>query len=126
MSFLEPASAGPSWLLVDSYQPGAFRIGGTVHQGPVIVWPGGVLPWERPPGEAFRPEDFDAVAAIRPAVDVLIVGCGARTLLLPSAIRLHLRGAGIGVDAMATGPACRTYNVLVTEMRRVAAALLPL
>jgi uncharacterized protein len=125
MSFLEAAAAGPSRLLVDSYPAGGFRIGGTLHAGPVIVWPGGVLPWH-PSADGFRSEDFDAVAGIRPEVDVLIVGCGARTRLLPSAIRLHLREAGIGVDAMATGPACRTYNVLVTEMRRVAAALLPL
>jgi uncharacterized protein len=126
MTFLEPAAAAPSWLLVDSYLPGGFRIGGVVRAGPVIVWPNGVTPWAPADDRAFEAADFDAVAAIRPAIDVLIVGCGRRTRLLPSAIRVHLKASGIGVDAMATDAACRTYNVLVTEMRRVAAALLPL
>lgn len=126
MSFLEAASAGGSRLLVDGYGTGGFTVGGLRHDGPIIVWPGGVVPWRPGADGRLDPADFDAVIAIRPAVDVLLVGCGAQGRLLPSAVRQHLKAAGIGVDAMPTGSACRTYNVLVTEMRRVAAALIPL
>src|SRR5690242_10366046 len=66
---------------------------------------------------------FDAVAR-RGDVEILILGTGARMAPVPSAIRLALKRAGIAVEPMDTGAACRTYNVLVAEDRRVAAALL--
>jgi len=58
-------------------------------------------------------------------VEVLLIGCGPRMVLLPSALRRQIREAGIGMDAMDTGAACRTYNVLISEGRRAAAALIP-
>jgi len=58
-------------------------------------------------------------------VDVLFVGTGAETAHLPATLRARLEAAGLGVEAMATPPACRAYNVLLSEGRRIAAALLP-
>ena len=71
-------------------------------------------------------EQFAAVIAAEPAVDVLLIGCGARIAPIPKAVRDGLRKAGIGADTMDTGAACRTYNVLASEGRRVAAALIAL
>ena len=56
---------------------------------------------------------------------VLLLGCGARMVLVPPALREALRAAGVVIEPMDTGGACRTYNVLLAEDRQVAAALLP-
>ena len=58
-------------------------------------------------------------------VSLCLIGCGVRTELLPPGLREALREAGVSVDAMETGAACRTYNMLVGEGRAVAAALIP-
>jgi uncharacterized protein len=58
-------------------------------------------------------------------VEILLLGLGRSTSAVPAALRIALRTAGIALEAMDTGAACRTYNVLVAEDRRVAAALIP-
>jgi len=57
-------------------------------------------------------------------IEILLLGTGARMAPVPAEIRLALRHAGIVVEPMDTGAACRTYNVLIAEDRRAAAALL--
>lgn len=112
--------------VIDSYGPGRFRIAGEDHAGAVIVFPERTLVW---PVGAFADIAIDSLTAVtgaEPPVEVLLIGCGARMQLLPAALREALRSHGIGCDAMETGAACRTYNVLLSESRRVAAALIPL
>ena len=70
-------------------------------------------------------ESFSVIRSAQPAVEILLLGSGPKMGLLPSKLRRELREAGIVVDVMETGAACRTYNVLLSEERRVAAALLP-
>ncbi|MEE8272190.1 MAG: Mth938-like domain-containing protein [Alphaproteobacteria bacterium] len=112
--------------VIDSYQPGGFRVSGVVHDGSILVFPDHTEPWPvAAPGEVT----FDALArvvAADPPIEVLLVGCGRRMAPLPASLRAALREAGLGVDAMDTGAACRTYNVLLSEARRVAAALIAL
>ena len=107
-----------SGLPVDGYGPGFFRIAGQVHQGAVIVLPGGVAGWG---GYA----DTAPLIAAAGALDVLFVGTGAEIAHLPAAFRHAVEAAGIGVEAMASPAACRSYNVLLSEGRRVGLALLP-
>jgi uncharacterized protein len=57
-------------------------------------------------------------------VDLLLIGCGRRMALVPPALRQTVRDGGVVIDSMDTGAACRTYNVLLAEDRRVAAALI--
>ena len=57
-------------------------------------------------------------------VEILLLGCGPRMAPVPRPLRETLRAAGIVIEAMDTGAACRTYNVLMSEGRRVAAALI--
>ena len=71
-------------------------------------------------------ESLDPVKEADPAVEVLLLGVGSKNALVPSTLRKALRVAGIVLDAMDTGAACRTYNVLMAEDRRVAAALIAL
>lgn len=103
---------------VDGYGPGFFRIGGQVHEGGVLVTPSGVAPWG---GYA----DADALLALKGDVDVIFIGTGAEIAHLPADFRTLFDKAGIGVEPMASPAACRTYNVLLSEGRRIAAALLP-
>jgi len=102
---------------VEGYGPGFFRIGGAVIEGPVICHPGGVTPWG-------GLTDEGALMAVAEEVDVLLVGMGGDIAPLPGDLRARLEAAGIGVEVMATGPAARTYNVLLAEGRRIGAALL--
>lgn len=101
----------------DGYGPGFFRVGGTVHQGHLIVWRNGLRSWE---GYG----DAAALLALSAEIDVVLVGTGEQIAFPPADFRSTLEEAGIGVEMMASPAACRTYNVLLAEGRRVAAAVL--
>ncbi len=105
-------------LPVEGYGPGFFRIGGTVHHGAVAVLPTGVVSWG-------GYDDAATLVAAASGIDVLFVGTGAEIAHVPGPFRAVLEEAGLGVEAMASPAACRTYNVLLSEGRRVALALLP-
>ncbi len=110
--------------VIESYGEGRFRISGELHAGSVIVFPERTLAWPVTAISELTPESLGPVAAARDSVDVLLLGCGARMALLPRILKEKLRAAGIVVEPMDTGAACRTYNVLLSEERRVAAALI--
>jgi uncharacterized protein len=120
----DPTTAPPSRPVLSGYGNGGFRINGEWHGGSVVLLPDSALPWLPANIAALTVEDFSAVVLTRQTPEILIVGCGRRAVLIPPVVRQHLREAGIVVDAMDTGAACRTYNVLVGEARNVAAALL--
>lgn len=103
---------------VDGYGPGFFRVGGTVHEGPLLLWDRGRSDWG-------GLEDRASLLSMVGIVDVLFVGTGADTAHLPAGLRAALEEAGLGVEAMNSPSACRTYNVLLSEGRRVALAALP-
>lgn len=103
---------------IDGYGPGFFRVGGQVIEGAVIVTAGGVRSWG---GYG----DAGPLLALAGEVDVILVGTGRSIAHLPKGLRTVLEAAGFGVDPMDSPAAARTYNVLLSEGRRVAAALLP-
>lgn len=103
---------------IDGYGDGFFRIGDEVHHGAQIVTPSGVSAWG-------GYDDTAALLALKGEVDVIFVGTGAEIAHLPAAFRALFDAEGIGVEAMNSPSACRTYNILLSEGRRVAAALLP-
>jgi uncharacterized protein len=105
--------------LVQAYGDGAFRISGVQHAGSVIVFPETVFPWS---GE-ISTDGLSAVLAASADIEILILGCGPSMSLVPSDLRRTLRDHGIVTEPMDTGAGCRTYNVLLAEDRRVAAAL---
>jgi len=112
--------------VIESYGRTGFRVSGVGYEGAILVFPETTLPWEGI--GSFGDLDAAHLAAVmeRGGVEILLVGCGRRMLPLAGALRARLREAGIVADAMDTGAACRTYNVLLAEDRRVAAALLPI
>ncbi|MEO0999172.1 MAG: Mth938-like domain-containing protein [Pseudomonadota bacterium] len=104
-------------LPIEGYGPGFFRLGGEVWEGPLLLLPGGPARWQA--GEV------SPILAARDALDFLLLGTGAEIAHAPAAFRAEIEGAGLGLEVMATPPAARTYNVLLSEGRRMAAALLP-
>ena len=107
---------------VDSYGPGGFRVAGTWHDGGLILLPGGRHTMHGSPSR----DSLAPVLAAADKLDVLVIGQGAEIAPLPTALRAALDAAGIGVEVMSTSSACRTYNVLLTEDRRVALAVSPI
>jgi uncharacterized protein len=103
---------------VEGYGPGFFRIGGQVVQGAVIASASGTRTWG-----GF--EDADALLVLAAQCDVIFIGTGAEIAHLPAGLRAALEEAGVGVEAMSSPAAARTYNVLLSEGRRVALAMLP-
>lgn len=103
---------------IDGYGPGFFRIGGEVIEGAVFVAPDGAKGWG-----GF--DDTATILAKTDGIDVVFVGTGAEITHLPPAFRKAIEDAGLGVEAMASPAACRTYNILLSEGRRVALALIP-
>jgi len=103
---------------VEGYGPGFFRIAGKVHHGPLLILPSGLTPW-------VGLDDAAPLLAAAAQIDVLFLGMGAEIAHPPASLRAELDAAGLGFEIMATPPACRTYNVLLSEGRRIGAALLP-
>ena len=107
----------PGGTPVDGYGPGFIRAGGRVWEGALLILPAGPAPWTA--------HDAGPILAAAVEIDVLLHGTGAEIAHPERAFREALEEAGIGIEAMGTPAACRTFNVLLGEGRRVAAALLP-
>lgn len=105
---------------IDSYGGGGFRLSEVFHKGGLLLTPDGAQPWSEELSEA----GFAVPLAMAQEIDVLLVGMGAEIAPLPRAVREALEAAGVGVEVMSTASACRTYNVLLAEDRRVAVALI--
>lgn len=103
---------------VEGYGPGFFRIAGQAMAAPLIVTATGATPWG-------GLTDHAALVELARSHDVVFLGTGDEIAHIPSDLRRALEAAGVGVEAMNSPAACRTYNVLINEGRRVAAALLP-
>lgn len=103
---------------IDGYGPGFFRIGGQVIEGAMLTRLTGTSRWG-------GYDDVASLLALADHADVLFIGTGAEIAHIPEPLRTTLEAAGIGVEVMNSPAACRTYNVLLSEGRRVAAAVLP-
>jgi uncharacterized protein len=110
--------------LIQAYREGGFTVAGIRHEGSLLVMPERTLPWRVEALSAISVESMAPITAAEPAVEILILGCGPSFAPAPPHLRDALRAHGIVVEAMATPAACRTYNVLLAEDRRVAAALI--
>lgn len=114
----------PGRHLLDAYGNGGFRFADLSHRGSLLVLPSGMRAWPPADGAAIRLADIAPILAEAGEIELLLVGMGALPRPLPPAVADTLRGAGLRVEVMPTPAAARTYNVLVGEARRVAAALI--
>lgn len=109
---------------IEGYGGDGFLVGGRLFHGSVLVLPDRTEDWP------VRSMDEVTLASLRPAVEapdpieVLLLGCGPRMAMVAGDLRRELRAAGIVIEPMDTGAACRTYNLLLAEGRAVAAALI--
>lgn len=108
-----------SALPIDGYGPGFFRVGGVVWRGGVVVHAEGVAAWG---GYG----DLTPLVELADKVDLLFVGTGAEIAFLPKSFVAALDAVGMMCEPMASPSAARSYNVLLSEGRAVAAALLPM
>jgi uncharacterized protein len=117
----------PRPVEIESYGLGGFRfagLDGLSHRGSLLALPSGMWAWGAVSRVDLTPAMFEPVVAEAAAIDMLLVGTGDDLLPLPAPLRDYLRAAGVRADPMATGAAVRTWNILLGERRRVAAALL--
>ena len=122
MVLSEPLLAGRAPIA--AYGRGMFRIGGIEHRGSLMILPRGVFGWPVAHADALTEEAFAPVLGDGSAVPFLLLGTGAAQIFPDRPLREVFTKAGIGLDAMDTGAACRTYNVLLSEERVFAAALI--
>lgn len=114
--------------IIQGYGDGGFRIAQVLHLGPVLVMPEATVPWAVEPATALAPlqlETLEPILAAAAGFDILLIGTGPVQVFIPPAVRQRIRERGPVAEMMDTGAACRTFNVLLAEGRRVAAALLP-
>ncbi|ATQ66969.1 MULTISPECIES: Mth938-like domain-containing protein [Methylosinus] len=110
---------------IDAYGDGGFRFAEMSHRGSLLALPSGVHAIDAFDAAAVDEAMVAPLLAEPPeAVELLIFGAGANLRPLGAALQARLRARGIMVEPMATGPAVRTYNMLIDEDRRVAAVLI--
>jgi uncharacterized protein len=109
---------------IDGYGNGGFRFASMSHRGSLLCLPTGMHKWDVTSATGITLENLQPVFDAADRIDVLLVGLGKDIAGFPRSIREALRDRGIIVEAVATGGAVRTYNILLGEDRAVGAALI--
>jgi uncharacterized protein len=125
MAGARPEGFVPGTHPIDAYGAGGFSFADMSHRGSILALPSGVRAWDVADASQI---DAHSLAAVfdepEGAIEHLLIGTGAGFVPLAPALRKALRARGIVGEPMATGAAARTYNILLGEKRRVAAALI--
>ncbi|WP_417242468.1 Mth938-like domain-containing protein [Celeribacter sp.] len=103
---------------IEGYGPNFFRVKKAVHEGAMLLMGATPSAWG-------GYDDTAPLLALSGRVDFILFGTGPEMAHIPTALRVALDAAGIGAEVMATPTACRSYNILASEGRRIAVALLP-
>ena len=109
---------------IEAYGKGGFAFADMSHRGSLLCLPEAIWAWPVGAPEQIDLASLARVFAASEAIDTLIIGTGTGVWLAPSELREALRAVGVGLDTMLTGAAIRTYNIMMGERRRVAAALI--
>jgi uncharacterized protein len=113
----------PGRAPIDAYGNGGFRFAGMSHRGSILCLPSGIYAWPiAVDGAVDRAALAPVLAELKPR-GVLLLGTGSRHVFPSSDLKVAFAEVGVGLEAMTTGAAARTYNVLLAEGRDVAAAL---
>lgn len=114
----------PRQALIDAHGAGGFRFAGMSHRGSLLCLPDGIWAWPVAAPAMLTEDALSMVFARAGDLDFFVLGTGAQPWSMPETLRARFRQAHVSADAMATGPAVRTYNVMLMESRRVAAGLI--
>ena len=106
----------PERRAIASFGGGGFRFGDHSHLGHLLVLPSGMRAWDG--------KDFSAVLAEKDEIDFLVVGTGVRFVRLDASVTQQFLDSGVSVDAMTTSAAIHSFNFMLGEERRVAAAFI--
>ena len=109
---------------IEAYGHGGFRFAGMSHRGSLLCLPDGIWAWPVAGVAALNEAALAAIVARADALDIVLIGAGRDPWQLPASLRALFHGQHISVDAMTTGAAVSTYNILLGEKRRVAAGLI--
>ncbi len=109
---------------IEAYGNGGFVFDSMSHRGSLLCLPDAIWAW--PVADAAEIDRFSLARIFEAtnAIDTLIIGTGTEVWLAPPALREALRRVKVVLEPMLTGPAVRTYNIMIGERRRVAAALI--
>lgn len=116
------ASSAPGRNVVTAYGEDYVAVNGERHECSMVLLPDRVLDWEPQAFDALTTEHFSGLAQLD--VEIVLLGTGPKQRFPHPRLTAPLARAGIGVEVMDMQAACRTYNILVAEERKVAAALL--
>lgn len=114
----------PGRAPIDGYGQGGFRFAGMSHRGSLLIVPSGIYAWNVFTPQEITEQSLTRVFAEAGEIDLLMIGSGRDPAVLVPALRERCKEAKISVDVQPTGGAASTYNVLLDEGRRVAAALI--
>jgi len=112
----------PGVAPIEAYGDGGFRFAGMSHRGSVLCLPSGIYAWE--PANPLDVASLVPALAERGRIGLLVLGTGKRQVLPPPSVHRAIVEAGMALEVMDTGAACRTYNVLLAEGRPAGAALI--
>ena len=122
--FLIQPARFPGRAPIDAYGNGGFRFADMSHRGSILALPSGIEAWAVASAADIDPGTLARVLDEASEIEVLLLGTGNALVPLSRETRLALENAGLAADLMATGAAVRTFNVLLSEGRAVAAALI--
>jgi uncharacterized protein len=114
----------PRSAIIEAYGDGGFRFGGMSHRGSLLCFPDGIWAWPVNDVTELTAASLSAVFERAESLDFFLIGAGHNPWALPDDLRVRFRELSLSVDGMATGAAVRTYNILLTENRRVGAGLI--
>ncbi len=114
----------PGRHVIDAYGAGGFRFADMSHRGSILALPSGIHAWSATTPADLTLDAFVQVLAEAEEIDTLLVGTGKEIAFLDDAVRARLKEGRMAVDVMSTGAAARIYNIMASENRRAAAALL--
>jgi uncharacterized protein len=114
----------PRQVVIDAHGEGGFRFAGMSHRGSLLCLPDGIWAWSVEAPAALTEEVLAPVFSRAGDLDFFVLGTGFELWMPPPSLRGRFREANISLDVMTTGPAVRTYNVMLLEGRRVGAGLI--
>lgn len=114
----------PHQVLIDAHGADGFRFRGMSHRGSVLCLPQGIWAWPVTHAGDITNATLSRVFAAASDLDFFIIGSGTAPWRPPDELRERFREAHVSLDTMTTGPAVRTYNVMLMEGRRVGAGLI--
>lgn len=107
---------------IQSYEPGLIKVNNVDYTTPLLITPDSLEPWNIESIQALSEQQFQTIIN-QHNPEIIIVGTGITPTFLPASLILFVQQLKIGIESMTTAAACRTFNILLNEERRVVAML---